>query len=72
MADKFELEISDKDFKSLVESGVIQPVSEAEWSRFVLRALINYHSRMIMGDEKDPFNKGLRYALALVEKELNK
>lgn len=72
MADKFDLEIPDKDFKVLVKSGVIQPASEAEWSRFVLRALINYHSRMIMGDEKDPFNKGLRYALALVERELNK
>lgn len=45
-------------------------VSEAEWSRFVLRALINYHDRMTMCDERDPFNKGLRYALALVEKEL--
>lgn len=46
--------------------------SEAEWSRFVLRALINYHDRMTMCDEKDPFNKGLRYALALVEKEIRK
>lgn len=47
-------------------------ISEAEWSRFVLRALINYHDRMTMCDEQDPFNKGLRYALALVEKEIQK
>lgn len=46
--------------------------SEAEWSRFVLRALINYHDRMTMCDERDPFNKGLRYALALVEKDIQK
>lgn len=37
-----------------------------------LRALINYHDRMTMCDEQDPFNKGLRYALALVEKEIQK
>lgn len=47
-------------------------LSEAEWSRFVLRALINYHDRMTMCDERDPFNKGLRYALALIEKEIQK
>lgn len=47
-------------------------VSEAEWSRFVLRALINYHDRMTMCDEQDPFNEGLRYALALVENEIHK
>jgi hypothetical protein len=50
----------------------ISCLSEAEWSKFVLRALINYHDRMTMCDERDPFNKGLRYALALVEKELGK
>ena len=47
-------------------------ISDAEWSRFVLRALINYHDRMTMCDERDPFNKGLRYALALVEKQIQK
>lgn len=53
-------------------SRYISCLSEAEWSKFVLRALINYHDRMTMCDERDPFNKGLRYALALVEKELGK
>ena len=47
-------------------------ISEAEWSRFVLRALINYHDRMTMCDEQDSFNEGLRYALALVENEIHK
>ena len=46
--------------------------TEAEWSKFVLRALINYHDRMTMCDQTDPFNRGLRYALQLVEKEIQK
>lgn len=72
MADKFEISVTEHEIKAALKAGAIEPVSEAEWSRFVLRALINYHSRMIMGDEKDPFNKGLRYALALVEREIQK
>ena len=37
------LVLTPDEIKKLEESGVLRPVSEAEWSRFVLRALISYH-----------------------------
>lgn len=60
------------DITTAMRSRVLTPPTEAEWSRFVLLALINYHDRMIVCDERDFFNKGLLYALALVEKEIEK
>lgn len=57
-----------------VRTGKLRIVSEAEWSRFVLRALINYHKRMTMGDypELDHWKIGLEFALSCVEEKIPK
>lgn len=49
-------------------------ISEAESSAHVLRGLISYHERMTMGNypERDFYLDALRYALSLVEKEIEK
>lgn len=51
------------------------PASQAEWSRFVLRALLNYHER-ITGLETYPalecWSDGLRFAISCVEEKIKK
>ena len=61
-------------YEEAVRAGKIKSVSEAEWSRFVLRALINYHERMTMGDgpELDLWKNGLKFALSCVEEKIPK
>ena len=48
--------------------------SEAKSCAHVLRGLISYHERMTMGNypERDFYLDALRYALSLVEKEIEK
>ena len=49
-------------------------ISEAKSCANVLRGLISYHERMTMGNypERDFYLDSLRYALSLVEKEIEK
>ena len=58
----------------LIDNGTIKPVSDAEWSRFVLRALRNYHERITMGQypELDCWKKGLEFAISCVEEKIEK
>ena len=53
---------------------MLTPVSDAEWSRFVLRGLISYHRRITMGNypELDGWRQGLEFALACVEEKIPK
>lgn len=55
-----------------VKAGKIKIASEAESSRFILRALINYHERMTMGygPEHDHWKNGLEFALSCVEEKI--
>ena len=53
----------------------LQPVSEAEWSRFVLRALLNYHERITMNEpypSLDSWKIGLQFAIKCVEEKIAK
>lgn len=54
--------------------GKLEVVSDAEWARFVLRGLINYHNRTTMGcyQELDCWRQGLEFALACVEEKIPK
>lgn len=58
----------------LIDNGTIKPVSDAEWSRFVLRALRNYHERITMGHypELDCWKQGLEFAISCVEEKIEK
>lgn len=49
-------------------------ISEAKSCANVLRGLISYHERMTMGNypERDFYLDALRYALSLVEKEIER
>lgn len=64
--------LSPDEMKHLEESGVLRPVSDAEWSRFTLRALISYHERITMGayPDLDCWKRGLEFALAAVEEKM--
>lgn len=57
-----------------LDTGEIKPVSPAEWSRFVLRALISYHERITMGvcPELDCWKQGLEFAVSCVEEKIPK
>lgn len=58
----------------VVDEKFVQPSSQAEWSARILRGLISYHERMTMGmyPERDFYPRALRYALELVEREIEK
>lgn len=49
----------------------LTPASKAQWARFVLRGLINYHERMTLnaGHDLDCWKEALEYALACVEEK---
>ena len=68
------LVLTPDEIKKLEESGVLRPVSEAEWSRFVLRALISYHERITMGEypSLDCWKRGLEFAVSCVEEKIKK
>ena len=53
-----------------IEAGKVATVSSAEWSRFVLRALISYHERTTM--ELDCWKRGLEFAVSCVEEKIPK
>lgn len=64
--------LTEKDMARLKEKaarGEIHQCTEKESCMFVLRALVNYHERVTMGDhpELDMYANGLRYALKCVE-----
>ena len=44
----------------------LKPASQAEWSRFVLKALISYHERITMGGhpDLDCWKRGLEFAVS--------
>ena len=49
--------------------------SEAEWSRFVLRALLNYHERMTLNENYpglECWKRGLQFAISCVEEKIKK
>lgn len=51
------------------------PLSEAEWSRFVLRALLNYHERITLNEAYpglDCWKQGLQFAINCVEEKITK
>lgn len=53
----------------------LEPVSDAEWSRFVLRALLNYHERITMNEpypSLDCWKVGLQFAIKCVEEKIAK
>lgn len=52
----------------------LKPASQAEWSRFVLKALISYHERITMGGhpDLDCWKRGLEFAVSCVEKEIER
>ena len=52
----------------------LELVSDAEWSRFVLRGLLSYHGRTTMGayPELDCWKAGIEFALACVEEKIQK
>ena len=60
--------------ESAVRSGKVESVSEAEWSRFVLRSLLSYHERITMGGnpELDCWKQGLQFAISCVEEKIQK
>ena len=71
----FLIQIDPDQLTSLDEAaktGKIRIASEAESSRFVLRALINYHERMTMGYGPwfDHWKNGLEFALSCVEEKI--
>lgn len=55
--------------EKMVNGGQLHRCTEKESCMFVLRALVNYHERVTMGDhpELDMYANGLRYALKCVE-----
>lgn len=57
-----------------VKTGKLKLVSDAEWSSFVLRALLSYHKRITMGicPELDCWERGLEYAISCVEEKIQK
>lgn len=57
-----------------IEAEKVATVSSAEWSRFVLRALISYHERTTMGihPELDCWKRGLEFAVSCVEEKIPK
>ena len=57
-----------------IDSNKVQRVSMEETAANVLRGLISYHERMTMGmyPERDFYPRALRYALELVEREIEK
>lgn len=55
--------------------GNLSSASEAEWSRFVLRALLNYHERMTLNENYpglDCWKSGLQFAISCVEEKIKK
>ena len=68
------IEFTRDEFQRLKDSGAIASVSDAEWSRFVLRALLNYHERITMGSypELDCWKRGLQFAISCVEEKIPK
>ena len=59
--------------KQIPACGGTVMLSRSENCSHVLRGLISYHERMTMGNypERDFYLDALRYALDLVEKEVN-
>lgn len=57
-----------------IDHGNGQRVSKAETTAHVLRGLISYHERMTMDmyPERDFYPRALRYALELVEREIER
>lgn len=73
----YEIEMTEEEAAALeaaVRSGSVEPVSDAEWSRFVLRALLSYHERITMGGnpELDCWKQGLQFAISCVEEKIPK
>ena len=73
----YEIEMTEEEAAALeaaVRSGSVEPVSEAEWSRFVLQALLSYHERITMGGnpELDCWKQGLLFAISCVEEKIPK
>lgn len=66
------VEFTQGEFQRLIDNGMIKPVSDAEWSRFVLRALLNYHERITMGayPDLDCWKRGLQFAISCVEEKI--
>lgn len=55
--------------------GNLSSASEAEWSRFVLRALLNYHERMTLNENYpglECWKCGLQFAISCVEEKIKK
>lgn len=63
-----ELELTKEQWEKL------KPATQAEWSRFVLKALISYHERITMGGHPDLecWKRGLEFAVSCVQKEIDK
>lgn len=57
-----------------IDPNKVRLASKAETTAHILRGLISYHERMTMGmyPERDFYPRALRYALELVERELEK
>lgn len=65
--------LTQEDLQRLVDNGTIKTVSDAEWSRFVLRALLNYHERITMNESYsnlDCWKRGLQFAISCVEEKI--
>lgn len=63
-----ELELTKEQWEKL------KPATQAEWSRFVLKALISYHERITMGGHPDLecWKRGLEFAVSCVQKEIDR
>lgn len=76
--DQWAIQISTEEHEALEEAirfGKIRSVSEAEWSRFVLRSLMNYHERITLNDDYpslDCWKRGLQFAISCVEEKIPK
>lgn len=69
------IEFTKEEFQQLIDSGTIKPATEAEWSRFVLRALMNYHERITLNEGYpglDCWKRGLQFAISCVEEKIPK
>ena len=67
------IELTQENVQRLIDNGTIKLVSEAEWARFVLRALLNYHERVMMNEnypELECWKKGLQFAISCVEEKI--
>lgn len=69
------IEFTREEFQQLIDNGTIKLATEAEWSRFVLRALMNYHERITLNEGYpglDCWKRGLQFAISCVEEKIPK